>query len=506
MTENKTEIPIEISIDDIGIDLLESITKGTYEDPVFVIREYVQNGFDAEASEIRITNTRDTKDRLIIWDNGSGMDNAEVIDLKKIGVGRKSADKVGFRGIGVWSGLAISKFMTIKTKKRDDNKEYHFEINSDGIKTEFHTGKTIKEVLEKNLKLYEIQSTKRESGTEIELQLTEESLSKINDKEKIKGVLDITLPVDFHKEFPFREKISKYLEENVDSYRTCKIKFNGEDCLRPLEKDLDDPLFYPLVDNKETFYGYMWICLHRSDSTIKNELSRGILFKLKNFSIGKRENWITLWPPQRKLMYGWVTGEVHITHDNIWPDISRTQFEFSPERERLFELVRNELIKINASLGNRTVEKHAKQEVRKSIERLDDITTKLPSLRSFEKYQKYAELEDIKTILKKRPVKDSTLKLKRDQALRTIPKLQDDLVKEREEAENIIRDVIRTKKKITKKPEDYSPNKLIEKILASPSLKQESRDVLKNVFKILEEEISEEMLTKILKKIENKIT
>src|SRR5690349_16968931 len=84
--------------DDIGAELLPILSKGLYTDPLHCLREYVQNGVDAEAQQIRI---KITGNSVVIHDNGRGMSLSELVRARQFGLSPKNArDFVGFRGIG----------------------------------------------------------------------------------------------------------------------------------------------------------------------------------------------------------------------------------------------------------------------------------------------------------------------------------------------------------------------------------------------------------------------
>src|SRR2546428_14111599 len=94
---------VAFTTDDIGIMLLESNTRGLYHDPLNSVREYVQNEFDAGAKTIKVTVVGD---RLTITGDGSGMSHEDLISAKRVGFSDKNPRyQVGFRGIGIWSGV-----------------------------------------------------------------------------------------------------------------------------------------------------------------------------------------------------------------------------------------------------------------------------------------------------------------------------------------------------------------------------------------------------------------
>jgi len=56
---------------------------------------------------------------LVIRDNGSGMDREELIHSLGIGVSNKSEEDIGWRGVGIWSGVPVCRRIVIITKKKE---------------------------------------------------------------------------------------------------------------------------------------------------------------------------------------------------------------------------------------------------------------------------------------------------------------------------------------------------------------------------------------------------
>ena len=118
----------------IGKNVIESLTTGMYENPLFVYREYIQNAADAvdhavksgvlqkgeEAISVRIDNERQ---EIIIEDNAIGIESAKAFSiLRNIAKStkQKGIDK-GFRGIGRLGGLAYCQKLTFETSCKGED-------------------------------------------------------------------------------------------------------------------------------------------------------------------------------------------------------------------------------------------------------------------------------------------------------------------------------------------------------------------------------------------------
>src|SRR5438874_13489010 len=96
MEDNKF-VMLPVTDDAIGGMLLPLVTQGQYTDPLHAIREYVQNAYDADASQVIV---RIAGNSLIISDDGRGMGHADLLEARGLGVSSKDPElDVGFRGI-----------------------------------------------------------------------------------------------------------------------------------------------------------------------------------------------------------------------------------------------------------------------------------------------------------------------------------------------------------------------------------------------------------------------
>ncbi len=108
----------------ITVDKSHLITIGEklYTEKTSFIRELVNNAFDADATEVRVDIL---PDRIVIADNGSGMDEAGLRLYFTIGASQKrtketshrfSRTRIGEYGIGKFSALAVSARFEIETQ------------------------------------------------------------------------------------------------------------------------------------------------------------------------------------------------------------------------------------------------------------------------------------------------------------------------------------------------------------------------------------------------------
>ncbi len=102
---------MQITKIDIGGEIISILTRGMYPDPKDAIREYIQNGIDAQSKEISVKVGQNT---VVIQDDGSGMDQKTMRKAVRIGVSDKIPSKdVGFMGIGIYSSFHLCDNLTI---------------------------------------------------------------------------------------------------------------------------------------------------------------------------------------------------------------------------------------------------------------------------------------------------------------------------------------------------------------------------------------------------------
>jgi hypothetical protein len=187
------------TIKDIGAYLMANVASGLYTGSE-VIREYVQNAVDSyveftaqipeePSNEVRV-NVSDSS--IIIYDQGIGMGEKEVHEAKKIALPTKpqrDPQYVGFRKLGIWSGLAACKKLMIETTKYGEPYKYRMTMNFENIARDLYKPISIDEVLDPNVRIERTREKKEEHYTEIELQDVLQQCKELLDAERLKQVI-----------------------------------------------------------------------------------------------------------------------------------------------------------------------------------------------------------------------------------------------------------------------------------------------------------------------------
>lgn len=131
---------------EFSLEVLNHLGRGLYRSFATVIAEAISNSWDAEATEVFITIE---KDKLVVEDNGKGMDKQDFREkFLKVGYSRrqdkdnqsKQRSVIGRKGIGKLAMLSISEKVVILSKKQDkeitggkiNNPELDKKIKEDG--------------------------------------------------------------------------------------------------------------------------------------------------------------------------------------------------------------------------------------------------------------------------------------------------------------------------------------------------------------------------------------
>ena len=110
---------------EFSLEVLNLLGRGLYRSFATVIAEAISNSWDAEARQVLVTVK---KDKLIIEDNGKGMNRGDFQDkFLKVGYSRRQDPNnkskriiIGRKGIGKLAMLSISKKVTILSRKKGD--------------------------------------------------------------------------------------------------------------------------------------------------------------------------------------------------------------------------------------------------------------------------------------------------------------------------------------------------------------------------------------------------
>ncbi|HSZ84606.1 MAG TPA: primosomal replication protein PriC [Puia sp.] len=355
---------MKLSKHDIGGELISILTKGMYADPKDALREYIQNGIDANAKKISI---KVRPDNIVVSDDGKGMDKIIMRRSIRIGISDKNPSKnVGFMGIGIYSSFHLCDELTIYSKVKNalPNKlTFRFKEMRDHLdeqknirivgRSKIQQQIDLQSLLEKNIDFISLANDSfPNEGTRIEMSGIEPNFFKSLSKfDEIGDYLESVVPLPFSEDFTpgleIQDHINLICKKHKTSFKVIDLflNLNGADIqlFRPY-KDADfvspkskgsplPPQFYEMKSS-EGFLGIAWACLNSQRDTIPNDKVRGFIIKKQGFSIGKRSDLIPHFG--RTTYFNRAVGEFLVLHPKLLPNAPRSDFEYSSLRTSFY--------------------------------------------------------------------------------------------------------------------------------------------------------------------------
>ena len=384
--------------EDIGAKILEIITSGLYDGNLNCLREYVQNSIDAKANLIEIS-FENSRDVLQIKDNGLGMNKEELERAVQIGISEKTPDDIGWRGIGFWSGVPVSKRIVVVTKK-EDGKKLRLKIDNDLFRLESNSNKPAIDVLTAATGDIEELPIGRDEIHDhysiIRLESILRQQKEIFKDEYVTDYLSRTVPVAFDKNvFPLAPMIDDYLRSKKVPFPEVEIKYQGEQIHRPptkIEMFIDRPIKRDFTINGEVV-ATSWILTTKENLALK-EPNAGIVFKKKGFTIGD-ENLVS--KEFEGTYHRWQFGEIHILSGKLRENAARNNFEhnneiLAPFLDQVAEFIK-ELQGLNRYLSDRLLSGEIRI-ARKAIEKEDFSKTKIVLKKASDKLSRQRKFPD----------------------------------------------------------------------------------------------------------------
>ena len=427
-----------------GAKLLEAITAGLYDGNLNCLREYVQNCIDSEANKVDI-HFENSRTVLVIEDNGCGMNKQELEEALHLGRSEKPPTAIGWRGIGIWSGIPTCRRIVIITKKRNHPK-LRVEINADRLRQQYNRNIPAAKVLTEvtgNIEELEIGNDESIQDSQFTIIRLEEILPNqrsIFTEKDVRKYLSGNIPAPFNIEkFTLGKEINKRLLENGVKIKEPDIFFEKQKIFRP--PDSDDIFFDKIIDKKFIVNGvtvaYGWLLSSKNNCKL-DPPNRGIYFKKKGITIGD-ENTI---PKLHEGVYNqWQYGEIHIITDALKENAPRNNFEanneiIEPFYKQVGEFVR-QLQLMNQYQSDKIVTKSIEQikkqidvdEVKPARDKIINLKKRLQRQRSFPKEPTLQEMKGI--IDKKSTANKTSLKVLEKTIQDKIKEQPSDLIKEK---------------------------------------------------------------------------
>ena len=420
----------------IGKNVIESLTTGMYENPLFVYREYIQNAADAvdhavksgvlqkgeEAISVRIDNERQ---EIIIEDNAIGIESAKAFSiLRNIAKStkQKGIDK-GFRGIGRLGGLAYCQKLTFETSCKGEDVKSIVTWDAEKLQNLINDteDKSSGEEVVKEVTSFD---SKKEDKDEhyFKVVMEDVNLGDLLNIDEVTNYLQMVAPIDINSSFLYKKEIQKYMNEHQLSVDTYNIYINGDQIFKPYNSKIYS---FDKAGNKKTagnvyqvnyfnrksasgeplFWG--WFSMTSLEGQIPSaNLARGIRLRSANIQIGDSEickKFFTSTSDQRFSFY--FFGELHALNSKLIPNSRRDYFEDNDICKEFENAVKEEFLKLKkdcyevSNLKTCYKKISSTEKIRKEIEEKDKkgFTNKEEQEELYKKFEEQKE-RDKKTI------------------------------------------------------------------------------------------------------------
>lgn len=341
--------------------VLEALSHGLYPDRKHILREFVQNAYDATADL-----KRDHKDEpthaieitsspasLVIADKGVGMSRSEVERYRYLGYSeKKPTTHAGFRGIGKFSAISACERLIVRSSKLGNSKNYQVEIDAAGIWARLKKEKNapLEPLLQEHSSVSEGVESADSHYTVVELHGIHKDAQQLVDDDVIRAYLIQTAPLPFDPAFPHGKEISERLHQVDARFLEVPVLVNGKPIYKPVLDDASHPGFRIITAKQgsaDEVIAYVWFCEHLKKGQFPNDETdtgkgrkhprSGLHFRTSNIAIGdsmlvRKAVWHT--SPERAFYF---VGEIHVLDAGVVPTADRGDFEDDESRSRLYQ-------------------------------------------------------------------------------------------------------------------------------------------------------------------------
>lgn len=510
----------------IGKTVLETLTSGMYDDARFIFREYIQNAADQvdqavellvlkEKSEGKIEITIDGKNKqIIIYDNATGISEKEVLRfLGDVANSQKdSAKQKGFRGIGRLGGLGYCDKLIFETSYFGESIKSKMTLDAKLLKKIIENRNDSSDAAAALSIITKIEKTIAEINEHyFRVTLDNVNNEKLLDYEKVAEYLSMVAPVPFSSSFTFSEQIKGLLKSRnlvPDEYNVEineKTLFKGyKNTFIEEDSTISNLIGVDIVDirnDEQEIIASCWYGYREFSNTViytpakKNEYNpnpeRGIRIRTKNIGIGDESTCKKFFDSERTNLR--FIGEIHTISDGFVPNARRDYFT---ENNTLKQFEKNGKI----IFTQENLENILAQTASKLHNRLDEIEKYKKELEKFQKRKGSFDSEAAETyhLTRLKELYDKALKAK--QVVEKIETKSKTSSKIKTLYESIARDIdtnIPTLDNNVSQISKYDPPEF-------KKLNDDQKQVVLDIFEIIEDSIDFDLSELIKKKIIDK--
>jgi len=341
----------------VGASLLDIVSGALYGQVLDVVREYIQNAFDAKARHVHIV-LRD--DEIWIRDNGVGLDPAKLDHARMVAVSAKKPGEVGFRGIGVYSSYNVADSLELITRPQGESDVYVLRIDFAKMRAERESRDTdpslgvlsLVDALEQFTVIEDFVGKAplddHKAFALVRLINPADHLKDaLADENGLTAYLQAAIPLAFPKGHRHAKHIQKQLAAKGIEQRRIQIVLtpvggNPRDAKASIKffADRYEGLLPPAVQELRRNgkrLAVLWYCVHRKPTVLPKGVPAGFQTRLNGFGIGDPSLARRFWGKAGSgVLYRHLIGEIHAVDPRLRPSAERSQFEDSQAR-REFE-------------------------------------------------------------------------------------------------------------------------------------------------------------------------
>jgi hypothetical protein len=343
--------------------VLEALSQGLYPDRKHILREFIQNAYDAvrdlrrqsPRAQLEPIEVTASPPSLIIADKGVGMSRETMQRYRYLGFTEKQiGSHAGFRGIGKFSAISVCDRLIVRSSMLGDAKSYEVNIDASGMLKRIQDEKnTPLEVLLRDYSQISEQSEMSDLHyTFVELHGIRKDASELLDESSIRPYLIRVAPLPFDPAFAYGGEISSRLQQVDPQFLEVELTLNRKGLYKPFLENASRPDFKEIFAEEASsdLLALAWFCQHRGkgqfrepgdgESQGRRHRDSGLQYRLSNFAIGdsmltRKTLWHTT--PERAFYF---FGEVHVLDSSVVPTSDRDEFEDTSGRKRLYDRCR----------------------------------------------------------------------------------------------------------------------------------------------------------------------
>lgn len=339
-----------------GSGLLSLVTKGMYDTPLALYREYIQNAADATAAcdssdRAKVEISVDVAARRIrITDNGPGLTYDEALErLLPLGRSNKSlgSDR-GFRGVGRLAALAFADSVSFTTRSRGDSAVTRITWHSSRLPDVMSTELDLEEAVLDCIDVSTLPGSEYpEHFFEVQVSnVARHSSGVLLNRDEVRGYIAEICPVPLSSDFPFSERVNALFAGSEGPFALdVYLEGDAEPIVRPYGKrvrisstraaeftDFQEVRIPSIDERGDAAVG--WVA-HSSylGAIPRNHRIRGVRARVGNMQIGGEAVFDDLFAEER--FNRWCIGEMHIMDSRIIPNARRDYFEAGPHLRSL---------------------------------------------------------------------------------------------------------------------------------------------------------------------------